>query len=329
MFAHSFLILEHDRIISSLSRAYPSPTLFPLPLPSLFFRRYYTTLRLLESLQTRAMDQRGGDHVKTYRPQLLLLCGEPEDRPHLAKLAVMLKEGNGVVLAAHVLLTVPGDDGDDDDEDKEADKEADLFANLNGEEEEEEEMKADPNTTGGGTGAVAAATAAEGASMGSTGGASVSLVATESQVEVMIETDPAMERGRGHKKTKSAQARAVVRATRGAVSRGAASCQAVEDARLRGNEYFYRNPAVWASGGRANAGVFFEVLSTEKGFGGQCGAGAVGMCGKVFRLCVFEVRLAVRFWEKWRTRYFLDLYTEPNGVRAGPSQLNFTCVLSY
>ena len=212
------------------------------------------------------MDQRGGDHVKTYRPQLLLLCGEPEERPHLAKLAVMLKEGNGVVLAAHVLLAVH-DGGDDDDDDKEAD----VFADLNG--EEEEEMKSNTNTTGGGTtSAVAAATAAEGGNMGSTGSASVSLVATERQVEVMIETDPDMERGRGHKKTKSAQARAVVRATRGAVSRGAASCQAVEDARLRGNEYFYRNPAVWASGGRANAGVFFEV----RRHGGRRGLGGNG-----------------------------------------------------
>jgi hypothetical protein len=170
-----------------------------------------------------------------------------------------------VVLAAHVLLAVH-DGGDDDDDDKEAD----VFADLNG--EEKEEMKADTNTTGGGTSAVAAATAAEGVNMGSTGSASVSLVATERQVEVMIETDPAIERVGGHKKTKSAQARAVVRATRGAVSRGAASCQAVEDARLRGNEYFYRNPAVWASGGRANAGVFFEV----RRHGGRRGLGGNG-----------------------------------------------------
>ncbi len=63
-------------------------------------RKYITALNAMESLQLLTKD-----HVKNFRPQFLVMLGEPEERIHLAKFASLLQKGRGVSMYANVILS--------------------------------------------------------------------------------------------------------------------------------------------------------------------------------------------------------------------------------
>ena len=62
-------------------------------------RKYTSALRGLESLETNAQD-----HVKTFRPQLLFMCGNPQDRPSLLGFAVALRAARGAMVMGNVIV---------------------------------------------------------------------------------------------------------------------------------------------------------------------------------------------------------------------------------
>ena len=63
-------------------------------------RTYVGALRGMEKLQAIRRD-----HVKTYRPQFLIMCGSPaNDRMSLVKFATMMKMGHGVNVYGSVLI---------------------------------------------------------------------------------------------------------------------------------------------------------------------------------------------------------------------------------
>ena len=62
-------------------------------------RRYLTALRSLERLEAVTKT-----HVKTYRPQYLLMLGKPKERRWLAKFAACLQKGKGVIVCLDVVL---------------------------------------------------------------------------------------------------------------------------------------------------------------------------------------------------------------------------------
>ena len=65
-------------------------------------RKYTSALRGLESLETNAQD-----HVKTFRPQLLFMSGNPQDRPSLLGFAVALRAARGAMVMGNVIVTEP------------------------------------------------------------------------------------------------------------------------------------------------------------------------------------------------------------------------------
>jgi solute carrier family 12 sodium/potassium/chloride transporter 2 len=42
------------------------------------------------------------EHVKNYRPQILVLSGKPQDRPPLVDLANLITKNNALMLCGHV-----------------------------------------------------------------------------------------------------------------------------------------------------------------------------------------------------------------------------------
>ena len=62
-------------------------------------RKYVSALKSLESLAVGTRE-----HVKTYRPQFLVMSGKPIDRPWLVKFASMLQKGYGAMIVASVVM---------------------------------------------------------------------------------------------------------------------------------------------------------------------------------------------------------------------------------
>jgi len=61
-------------------------------------RRYLRTLKGMEELQSLTRE-----HVKTYRPQFLVMCGKPEERPGLVRFVSLLSKGGGIMLCGDVV----------------------------------------------------------------------------------------------------------------------------------------------------------------------------------------------------------------------------------
>ncbi len=62
-------------------------------------RKYVAAVRSMETLQGIKRD-----HVKTYRPQFLVMCGTPTDRMSLIKFATMMRAGHGVNVYGSVIV---------------------------------------------------------------------------------------------------------------------------------------------------------------------------------------------------------------------------------
>ena len=43
------------------------------------------------------------EHVKNYRPQILVLTGKPQDRPPLVDLANLITKNNALMVCGHVV----------------------------------------------------------------------------------------------------------------------------------------------------------------------------------------------------------------------------------
>lgn len=62
-------------------------------------RKYLRALQSVTALQALR-----GDHVKTFRPQYLVLAGDPNRRRSLVKFVSLLRQGRGIMVVGHVLL---------------------------------------------------------------------------------------------------------------------------------------------------------------------------------------------------------------------------------
>ena len=74
-----------------------------------------SAVKAMQNLAQVQVDASGKSHVKEYRPQFLVLCGQPELRPALVKFATALYKGGGVQFFCNVLLedyARVGDDGE-------------------------------------------------------------------------------------------------------------------------------------------------------------------------------------------------------------------------
>ncbi|CAK9004492.1 Solute carrier family 12 member 2 (Na-K-Cl cotransporter 1) [Durusdinium trenchii] len=62
-------------------------------------RKYFSTLKRMEDLQGNT-----NEHVKTFRPQFLVMSGQPGDGRGLIKFVSLLKKGGGVMICGDVVL---------------------------------------------------------------------------------------------------------------------------------------------------------------------------------------------------------------------------------
>mmetsp|Transcript_7710 Transcript_7710/g.15299 ORF Transcript_7710/g.15299 Transcript_7710/m.15299 type:complete len:1094 (+) Transcript_7710:590-3871(+) len=62
-------------------------------------RKYFSTLKKMEELQ-----REGRDHVKTFRPQFLVMSGNPNKRDGLVKFTSLLKKGGGIMICGDVII---------------------------------------------------------------------------------------------------------------------------------------------------------------------------------------------------------------------------------
>ncbi|GBG33888.1 Solute carrier family 12 member 2 [Hondaea fermentalgiana] len=62
-------------------------------------RKYFSTLKKMEELQ-----RVGRDHVKTFRPQFLVMSGDADKRPGLIKFTSLLKKGGGIMICGDVIV---------------------------------------------------------------------------------------------------------------------------------------------------------------------------------------------------------------------------------
>mmetsp|Transcript_9502 Transcript_9502/g.12500 ORF Transcript_9502/g.12500 Transcript_9502/m.12500 type:complete len:920 (-) Transcript_9502:219-2978(-) len=60
--------------------------------------------RYLSAVQNLHKLEQTKQHVKTFRPQYLVLCGNPQDRDHLIRFSSQLSEGSSAVIAGNVIL---------------------------------------------------------------------------------------------------------------------------------------------------------------------------------------------------------------------------------
>ena len=85
-------------------------------------RKYVLALKSLEDLQMLTRK-----HVKTFRPQFLVMSGPPEERPWLVKFAHMMQKGYGVMIVAEVVIkrtSLKEDESEDELEDEKAEYKA-------------------------------------------------------------------------------------------------------------------------------------------------------------------------------------------------------------
>lgn len=62
-------------------------------------RKYLRAMQAITLLQALR-----SDHVKTFRPQYLVLAGDPDRRRSLVKFVSLLRQGHGIMVVGHVLL---------------------------------------------------------------------------------------------------------------------------------------------------------------------------------------------------------------------------------
>lgn len=68
--------------------------------PAADARRYIRATRALYDLEKVQTSDAGHEHVKTFRPQYLVLTGDPREDMHLLAAVSKFHKGRGVVLAA-------------------------------------------------------------------------------------------------------------------------------------------------------------------------------------------------------------------------------------
>ena len=84
-------------------------------------RKYLNALRSMEALTFSAQKV---EHVKTFRPQILFMCGHPKDRPNLLGFAHALRASRGAMVIGNVLIR----DGEKHPKESEGSTDSDKYA---------------------------------------------------------------------------------------------------------------------------------------------------------------------------------------------------------
>ena len=87
-------------------------------------RKYISALRGLEDLESNAKE-----HVKTFRPQLLFMSGDPQSRLSLLGFAVSLRAARGAMVMGNVIITKDEKADQQDNGNKEGEVDADEDTN--------------------------------------------------------------------------------------------------------------------------------------------------------------------------------------------------------